>query len=189
MSRRTPVQWRLPFVPFKNVEGTEFLLAVGSSMGDRHRNLQLGLLHLLHDPQVRVTSCSSIWETQPIGAANNRFYNGCVRGSTTKSPHELLRLLLDIERRCARLRGVHWMDRTLDLDVLLYGEHQVNTESLCVPHPRMLERNFVMVPAVEIAPDWIHPATQQSLSDSNLTEPIGMWKVGRFVIANRRSMQ
>lgn len=189
MSTRDPILWRLPFAPVKEPVGTEFLLALGSSMGDRYRNLQLGLLHLLHDPQVVLGCCSSVWETQPIGAANNRFYNCCVRGTTTKTPHELLTLLLDIERRCERLRGVHWMDRTLDLDLLLYGEQQLDTPSLSVPHPRMLERDFVMVPAIEIASEWIHPETHKPLAENVSSEPLGMWKVGRFVIANRPSMQ
>ena len=75
------------------------------------------------------------------------------------------------------------MDRTLDLDVLLYGEHVVNNTEIQVPHPRMLEREFVMQPAKEIAGGWIHPPTEKTIANLAGDVASGMWIVGRFSIA------
>ena len=175
--------WRLPLCPYKNIQGVDVLIALGSSLGDRKSNLHRGILHLMHDSKSQVLSLSSVWQTTPVGAAKNAFYNMCLVMRTRRPPEELMNLLLCIERRCDRLRGVHWMDRTLDLDIILYGSQIVTTRSLQIPHPRMKDRAFVMLPAVEIARDWICPSTLSSLGTLTDHSTIGMWKVGRFVIA------
>ena len=175
--------WRLPSCPYKNIDGTTVLIALGSSLGDRKSNLRLGILHLMHDHNSQVLSLSSVWQTAPVGAAKKPFYNMCLVLRTRNQPHELMKLLLSIERKCDRLRGVHWIDRTLDLDIILYGSQIVTTESLQIPHPRMKDRAFVMLPAVEIARDWICPNTVDSLGVLNVHSTTGMWRVGRFVIA------
>ena len=175
--------WRLPLCPYKNIDGAEVLIALGSSLGDRKSNLYRSILHLMHDSDSQVLSLSSVWQTTPVGAAKNAFYNMCLVLRTRRSPEDLMNLLLSIERKCDRLRGIHWMDRTLDLDIILYGSRIITTRSLQIPHPRMKDRAFVMLPAVEIAHDWICPSTLCSLDTLTDHSTIGMWKVGRFVIA------
>ena len=164
-------------------DGTKVLIGLGSSLGVRHHHLQKGLLLMAHDPYIDLLSTSSVWQTMPIGAAKNAFYNMCAIIRTRYTPDDLMHRLLSIEKRCDRLRGVHWMDRTLDLDVLLYGEHVVNNTEIQVPHPRMLEREFVMQPAKEIAGGWIHPPTENNIANFAGDVASGMWIVGRFSIA------
>jgi len=184
-----PHIWKLPFVVPKKLEGNKVLLALGSSLGNRQANLQRGIQYLMQDPASEVVKLSSVWQTMPIGAAKNSFFNMCLILNTVRSPASLLQHLMEIERRCDRLRGVHWMDRTLDLDILLYESEVIKTPSLQIPHSRMLERNFVMLPAVEVASDWPLPNCGLSLSKANLHSRLGMWKVGRFVIAKKASIQ
>ena len=184
---RNLLRWWHILVPRSSVlnEETMVLIGLGSSLGARHHHLQKGLLLMAHDPWIELVHTSSVWQTLPIGAAKNAFYNMCVIIKTRYSPSELMSRLLDIEKRCARLRGVHWMDRTLDLDVLLYGDHTVDESIIQVPHPRMLERSFVMQPAQEIASDWIHPVKGRSIESLTKTFESGMWKVGCFSIAHK----
>lgn len=164
-------------------DGTKVLIGLGSSLGMRHHHLQKGLLLMAHDPGIDLITTSSVWQTMPIGAAKSPFYNMCAVIRTRYTPVDLMHRLLSIEKRCDRLRGIHWMDRTLDLDVLLYGEHVVNTIGIQVPHPRMLEREFVMQPAKEIAGDWIHPIADNIIANLAGEFASGMWRVGRFSIA------
>ena len=128
--------WRLPLCPYKTIDGAEVLIALGSSLGDRKSNLYRGILHLMHDSDSQVLSLSSVWQTTPVGAAKNAFYNMCLVLRTRRSPEDLMNLLLSIERKCDRLRGIHWMDRTLDLDIILYGSRIITTRSLQIPHPK-----------------------------------------------------
>ena len=141
---------------------------------------------MAHDPQIELTSTSSVWQTMPLGAAKNPFYNMCAIIKTTLLPDELMRRLLDIEKRCDRLRGVHWMDRTLDLDILLYGNRLLESALIQVPHPRMLERAFVMQPATEIAGTWVHPTVARTVQTLAGDFVSGMWKVGCFCIAHKK---
>ena len=164
-------------------DGTKVLIGLGSSLGVRHHHLQKGLLLMAHDPYIDLLSTSSVWQTMPIGAAKNPFYNMCAIIRTRHTPDDLMHRLLSIEKRCDRLRGVHWMDRTLDLDVLLYGEYVVNNSGIQVPHPRMLEREFVMQPAKEIAGGWMHPISEKTIANSTGDFAAGIWRVGRFSIA------
>lgn len=172
--------------PSSTVKGaTMVLIGLGSSLGHRHRNLQNGLLLMAHDSQIELVATSSVWQTIPVGAAKNSFYNMCAVIQTSYEPDELMYRLLNIEKRCDRLRGVHWMDRTLDLDVLLYGNCVVDTPIIQVPHPLMLERGFVMQPAKEIAGTWVHPKVESSVDNLAMDFEPGMWKVGRFSIAHK----
>jgi 2-amino-4-hydroxy-6-hydroxymethyldihydropteridine diphosphokinase len=96
-----------------------------------------------------------VYETSPVGFADQEnFYNAAVRIVTTLSPRELLHVCIDvIERRAGRIRTVQDGPRTLDIDILLYGDEAISEDSLAIPHPRMNERAFVMVPLSEIAPE------------------------------------
>ena len=179
--------WHLsiPSVPVNLHNGSMVLIGLGSSLDDRVLNLQKGLLWMAYDPYIDLVSTSSVWQTMPIGAAKNVFYNMCAIVHTTYSPQELMDRLLSLEKRCNRLRGIHWMDRTLDLDVLLYEHSVLETPKIIIPHPRMLERSFVMQPALEIAADWIHPNIKTELRDCSTEVDSGMWKVGVFSIAHK----
>ena len=164
------------------------MIGLGSSLGARALYLQKALLWMAHDPYMDLVNTSSVWQTMPIGAAKNVFYNMCAVIYTTYSPEELMHRLMYLEKRCNRLRGVHWMDRTLDLDVLLYAQKVVNSSIIQVPHPRMLERSFVMQPAVEIAGEWVHPTIQKKMECGLTKFDPGMWKVGVFSIAYKNRM-
>ena len=174
--------WGIPRCDKKELKSPkQVLIGLGSSLGDRVGHLRMGLLHLSYHRQIQVGMLSKVWQTQPLGNAKNPFLNMCARVQTTLSPREMLNELFKIELSLKRIRGVHWMDRTLDLDLLLYEEVIINTPSLQVPHPRMLDRSFVMIPALEIAGDMNHPILDRVLSDSEQTSNLAMWSVGRFV--------
>lgn len=184
-TRKKARKWHLtvPKPELNASQSNRVLLGVGSSLGDRRLHLQKGLLLLAYDSNIDLLSLSSVWETMPIGAAKNAFYNLCVYIETIYSPQGLLSRLLEIEKKCERLRGVHWMDRTLDLDILLYENQIVDEPILKIPHPRILERAFVMAPAIEIAAEWIHPVHDDRLEPLNTHSENGMWRAGCFSIA------
>ena len=129
-------------------------LGLGSNLGDREAMLRAAIAALDATPGVRVTAVSSLYETPPWGPVpQGPYLNACVALDTTLSPRELLRLCLAIERDHGRERAVRWGPRTLDIDLLLYGDETIDEEGLMVPHPRMTERAFVLVPMAEIAPE------------------------------------
>jgi len=133
---------------------TDAYLGLGSNLGDREALLRAAIAALDATPGVRVTSISSLYETPPWGPVpQGPYLNACVALDTTLSPRELLTLCLAIERDHGRERAIRWGPRTLDMDVLLYGDESIDEEGLIVPHPRMAERAFVLVPLAEIAPD------------------------------------
>lgn len=132
----------------------EVYVALGSNLGDRERNLA-GAREALAREALNITRASSIYETEPWGAANQgRYLNQVVRGTTLLSPHDLLTKMLDIERLLGRDRtnAERFGPRVIDLDILLYEGVSLNEPDLQIPHPRMMERAFVLVPLVEIAP-------------------------------------
>jgi 2-amino-4-hydroxy-6-hydroxymethyldihydropteridine diphosphokinase len=129
---------------------TRVAIALGSNLGDRHAHLAFAVSRLrtiLTDVRV-----SSIHETAPEGVDEPQpdYLNAVVAGVTTLGPHELLRALLAIERERGRTRESFRASRTLDLDLLLYGDAVINTPDLTVPHPRYLERQFVTKPLAEV---------------------------------------
>lgn len=159
-------------------------IALGSSLGDRIRYLKMGILHLDIHPQVNVLQCSQIWATQPIGAAQNQFLNMVLRIETSLEPLEMLDLLLEIELKNGRKRGVHWMDRTLDLDLLLLDTWTWHDSRLQLPHPRMFERAFVLVPLKEI-----FCGERGELFNAVTEPPKGMWPVGLFSLAKNHQIK
>jgi 2-amino-4-hydroxy-6-hydroxymethyldihydropteridine diphosphokinase len=134
-------------------------IALGSNLGDSLAILEAALITLDEHADITLVSRSSWYKTRPIGPPQPDYLNGCALLQTTLEPLPLLEQLLAIERRFGRQRGERWGPRSLDLDVLLYGDQRVDTERLQIPHPRMRERAFVLVPLAEIAPDWIEPVT------------------------------
>ncbi|ODT13704.1 MAG: 2-amino-4-hydroxy-6-hydroxymethyldihydropteridine diphosphokinase [Kaistia sp. SCN 65-12] len=133
---------------------TEAFLGLGSNLGDRAATLRAAIAALDTAPSVRVTRISSLYETPPWGPVpQGPYLNACIGVETSLSPRALLELGLAIERDHGRERAIRWGPRTLDIDLLLYGTDHVDEDGLIVPHPRMAERAFVLVPLAEIAPE------------------------------------
>jgi 2-amino-4-hydroxy-6-hydroxymethyldihydropteridine diphosphokinase len=130
-------------------------LGIGANLGDRLAHLQLAVDMLAAAPHVRVAAVSGVYETAPVGGPEQPDYlNAVVAADTTLSPRALLGLAHAIEADAARVRTVRWGPRTLDVDVLLVGDEHVDEPDLVVPHPRMLERAFVIVPLADLDPAW-----------------------------------
>lgn len=127
-------------------------LGLGSNLGDSRALLAEAVATLAATGDL--VAVSSLYETEPVGGPEqNPFLNLVVELHTERSPEELLALAGELEQAADRQRPIRWGPRTLDVDVLLVGDARVDTETLTVPHPRMHERNFVMVPLLELAPD------------------------------------
>jgi 2-amino-4-hydroxy-6-hydroxymethyldihydropteridine diphosphokinase len=134
-------------------------VGVGSNIGDRERMLW-GAVHMLaFNPDVDVIAVSSIRETDPVGIVDQpRFLNAAVALETELEPRALLELLLSVERELGRTReGPRFGPRTIDLDLLLYGDGAVDEPGLTVPHPRLHERRFALEPLAELDPDLAVP--------------------------------
>ena len=128
-------------------------LGLGSNLDDRLAHLQQAVEALDEDPLTRVDAVSSVYETAPVGGpAQADYLNLAVRVATRRRPHGLLALCHDVERRLGRERGERWGPRTIDVDILLYGERRVERRGLEIPHPRLAERAFALVPLMEVAP-------------------------------------
>lgn len=130
-------------------------VALGSNQGDRRAHLERAVASLARAPGVKLERVSRWIETEPVGGppGQGRFLNGVLDLETTLTARELLALLQAIEREHGRQRDVPQGPRTLDLDLLTYGEERIEEPGLVVPHPRMEERTFVLEPLAEIAPD------------------------------------
>jgi len=132
-------------------------LSLGSNLGDRRFNLEEAL-RLLSSQAVQVVRRSSWYETDPVGYADQpAFLNLVVEVRTTLEPRALLRRAQAVEAALGRERTVRWGPRTVDVDLLLYGRRVVEEPDLVVPHPRMRQRAFVLVPLYEVAPDLVLP--------------------------------
>ena len=132
---------------------TRAYVGLGSNLGDREETLLAAVEALRAEPGVEVVALSGLIETEPVGVLDQpRFVNGVVALDTTLPARALLELLLDVERRFGRTReGVPAQGpRTLDLDLLLYGDAEIDEPGLQVPHPRMHERPFVLAPLAEV---------------------------------------
>jgi 3-oxoacyl-[acyl-carrier protein] reductase len=138
---------------------TTAYIALGSNLGDRWANLAAAVRRLRAEPGLRVLAVSGYYETAPVDCppGSGDFLNAVVAVETERPPEDLLTLLLHTERQLGRVRSDINAPRTLDLDLLLYGDRVINTPELTLPHPRMHERAFVLVPLAEIAADAIHP--------------------------------
>jgi 2-amino-4-hydroxy-6-hydroxymethyldihydropteridine diphosphokinase len=140
----------------------ECLLSLGSNIGDRLANIRAAV-DLLNKGG-RVTAKSNVYETPPWGVETQpRFLNCCVTLETDKSPHELLRGAKDIERQLGRASRGKWEAREIDIDILTYGDQKITSAELAIPHPLMRERAFVLVPLLDIAPDFKHPESGESI--------------------------
>lgn len=128
-------------------------IGIGANLGDALANVDDALARLGALPSTRLLASSPRYRTAPIDSSGDDYINAVARIDTALGPHELLDALQSIEQAHGRERPYRNAPRTLDLDVLLYGDQLIDTPNLQVPHPRMLERAFVLVPLLEIAPD------------------------------------
>jgi 2-amino-4-hydroxy-6-hydroxymethyldihydropteridine diphosphokinase len=143
---------------------TEVAIALGSNLGDREANLAFGLAAL---PGFITNLVQSSWhDTTPHGVSPDqpRYLNGVVTGRTALGARELLDRLLQIEAAAGRTRPSPMAPRPLDLDLILFGDKQIEEPGLTVPHPRFRDRLFVLEPLAEVAPGWIDPGTGLTIS-------------------------
>jgi 2-amino-4-hydroxy-6-hydroxymethyldihydropteridine diphosphokinase len=144
---------------------TVVYLALGSNVGERKRNLREAM-RLLGESGVQITRISSIYETEPVDYLDQAWFLNAVLEARTDLPAErLLAALGDIEAKMGSKKAFAKGPRLIDLDILLYGDETISKADLQIPHPRMLRRNFVLVPLAEIAPHLRHPSWPGSASE------------------------
>ena len=144
--------------------GLKVAIALGSNLGDREAQLRGAITAL--SPLLAQLQVSSFHETEPVDVVGLQplFLNAAAVGDTQLSASQILDVLLTIEQRFGRERPYERAPRTIDLDLILYGDQIINTPTLRVPHPRFRERLFVLEPLAEIAAEWIDPVTGKTIS-------------------------
>lgn len=131
-------------------------IGLGSNMGDREWYLRQAVARLAELDGICISQVSSIYATEPVGYTEQpAFLNAVAAVRTTLTAEQLLAACMKVEQSLARKRDLRWGPRTIDLDILLYGDRHICTQDLTVPHPRLLERLFVLIPLLEIAPELV----------------------------------
>jgi 2-amino-4-hydroxy-6-hydroxymethyldihydropteridine diphosphokinase len=144
---------------------TKVYLSLGSNLGDRHAKLRAAIA-ALPAAGVRVKKISSFYETEPVDYLEQPWFLNCVvLGQSEVPPLPLLRSLREIEAQLGSPKAFAKGPRILDIDILLYGDETIDTRDLQIPHPRMLQRKFVLAPLAEIAPSLKHPSWRHTVSD------------------------
>jgi len=139
-------------------------LGLGSNLGNRQDNLDRALDFL--SQRLRVEKISSVYETEPVGNINQpRFLNLVCQAYTRLAPLELLTLAKSIESKLGRTSNKPNTPRPIDIDILFYGEQVIETPELVIPHPRLIERAFVLIPLAEITPDLVHPVSGKTVKE------------------------
>ena len=139
-------------------------IGMGSNLGDRKEFLEGAVRSLAQMEGIEMEAVSSVYETAAMGPPQPEYLNAVVRISTTLSPFALLGVLHGLEDASGRRREERWGPRTLDLDLLLFGDRVIDTPSLTVPHPGLAERSFVLVPLHELNPDTMHPILDRTVA-------------------------
>jgi len=138
-------------------------IALGSNLGDSANILLACLDTLSQTPGLIIKAISSFYKTKAVGPSQPDYLNACAILEVTMSPQNLLAILLAVEQKFGRVRVERWGARTLDLDLLMYDNLILNQSDLQIPHPRMYERGFVLVPLEEIAGDWQDPISGMTI--------------------------
>jgi len=138
-------------------------ISLGSNMGKPRENLHIAIEHIKKDSKIEVIKTSSIYKTEPQGLKNQPWFaNQVIKVNVIGfTPITLLQKLLKIENMMGRKRGIRWGPRIIDLDLLLFDKHVTHTSELTLPHPRMLQRAFVLIPLLEIEPQLTTPTGQK----------------------------
>jgi 2-amino-4-hydroxy-6-hydroxymethyldihydropteridine diphosphokinase len=162
-------------------------IALGSNLGDSWSILEAAVSTLAQSPGLTLQARSLWYQTAavtlPESAAQPDYLNGCARFHTTLSPLMVLHTLRQVETQFGRVRRERWGPRTLDLDLLLFDDVILNLAELQLPHPRMADRAFVLVPLAEIAPNWVEPISQKSIAE--LAQAVDCSDVKKFVVVNK----
>ena len=146
---------------------TYIMLSLGANLGDRQNNILNAIDYLSSDDVVSDMKLSSFYETEPVGNLNQPwFLNIVVTGNTGLSLKQLIEKCKSIEGTLGRKhKEIKWQAREIDIDIILYGMTSMHSESLTIPHPRMHERKFVLIPAVEIAAETVHPEFGKTMKE------------------------
>ena len=140
-------------------------VGLGSNLGDKEANLKLAL-KLMEKAHITIVKVSKFYVTEPYGVTDQpQFLNAAAEVEWAEGPEELLHTLLGIETDMGRQRMRHWGERNIDLDILFFEDRILQTEDLTVPHPDMLNRDFVLRPMAEIAPQFRHPVLHKTMQD------------------------
>jgi 2-amino-4-hydroxy-6-hydroxymethyldihydropteridine diphosphokinase len=142
------------------------IVGIGGNIGDRLAYLREAVRRLRE--LVAIIATSRVYQTEPVGPPQARYLNAAALVQTDFSPRELLTTLLDVERAMGRIRNERWGPRTIDLDLLWIEGVHVSEAGLEVPHPRLEERAFALVPLLDVAPDAIHPLTKMRYAEISL---------------------
>lgn len=141
-------------------------VGVGSNLGDRWANLAFAARALRAEPRVALLRASRVWDTAPVGPPQPRYLNAVLEVEAGVPARALLAALLRIERAAGRKRGpARWTARTLDLDLLLFGDEVVDEPGLVVPHPALASRRFVLAPLAELCPERTVPGTGRTVAE------------------------
>jgi len=161
------------------LEPVKIYLGLGSNIGDRWLNLREALSLL--SEKLRVTVVSPIYDTAPVGnTKQSRFLNLVCEAYTLMTPEELLMMVKEIEKNIGRTPGPPNSPRPIDIDILFFGDERVNTAGLVIPHPKLTERAFVLVPLADIAPGLIHPVTRNRIKQMLETLEINVGDIVRW---------
>lgn len=153
---------------------TTVFISLGANLGDRASTLRRASAELQNHALPNSWKVSSLYETVPVGGAGPDYLNAVCSFATNLFSGELHQILIQLEQNAGRIRGALNAPRTLDLDLLFYGSEIISTSDLIVPHARLEQRAFVLVPLCEIDPKWTHPLSQKTVKDmlSELTEEV-----------------
>ncbi|PZO54034.1 MAG: 2-amino-4-hydroxy-6-hydroxymethyldihydropteridine diphosphokinase [Phormidesmis priestleyi] len=151
-------------------------IALGGNLGDSHRILLSAMTAIDQARGIQVIARSPLYKTAPVGPPQPDYLNACILVETSLTPRALLQQLLTIENQFGRVRQERWGARSLDLDLLLFSDQIVDLPGLTVPHSRLHERPFVLIPLMNIAPQWPHPifgkTIAQLVDQLSMTTPI-----------------
>ena len=155
-------------------------IGIGSNLGDKVYQCEKAISEILRADRHKLLSKSSLFKTKPIGyTSQDWFINGVIKIETDLEPLELLQVLKDIESRLGREKTFRWGPRVIDLDILLFDEEEIEMEGLQIPHPRLQERQFVLILLAEIDPEVIHPVLKKTIREllENIKEDQGVEKI------------
>ncbi len=149
-----------------NISAITAYLGLGANLGDRAGSIHRATEELDALPGLEVSHVSSLYETAPVGVVNQpEFLNAVIEVQTSLGPEDLLAVILHLEKKMGRTRNERWGPRVIDIDVLLYGNQKIDVPGLTVPHPRLRERAFALVPLAEIAANLHLPGETQNVSE------------------------